>query len=140
MIRSSFKQPARPRRQREPDEFASFTPKPRPAVMAAALHLAEPASIPKDEPHYSSAWRQAVASLGCCVICGKHGVQVAHRNEGKALAAKTDDCLTAALCPACHSEIDQGRDLTREQRRERIDSAILRTLVLLFRAGKVRAV
>ena len=37
-----------------------------------------------------------------------------------------------------HTEIDQGKDMTREERRREIDRAILKTLVLLFRAGKVR--
>lgn len=50
---------------------------------------------------------------------------------------KQHDCLTAALCPTCHNEIDQGRDLDREERRARMSKAINLTLVALVKAGKV---
>jgi ferredoxin len=56
------------------------------------------------------------------------------------MALKVDDCLVAALCPTCHAEIDQGGILTRAERRERLDKAILKTLVELCRQGKVKAV
>lgn len=82
-------------------------------------------------------WLRAVSELGECVLCGSHGVQAAHRNEGKSLASKTDDCLTAALCPTCHSAIDQGRDLTRDQRRSEMDRAIVLTLRQLVLQGRV---
>ena len=82
-------------------------------------------------------WYGAVASLETCVLCGTHGVQVAHRNQGKAMGKRVADCLTAALCPACHFEIDNGRDMTREQRRAQMDDAIVRTFELLVRRGLV---
>lgn len=84
----------------------------------------------------SEKWLQAVRGL-CCVICGREGVQAAHRNQGKGLSMKTDDCLTAALCPECHSRVDQGPDMTREERRAYLDSAILMTLRDLARNGLV---
>ncbi len=79
----------------------------------------------------------AVASIGACVLCGRYGVQVAHRNEGKAKGRKTDDCLTAALCPECHTDIDQGKDMSRDERRATMDRAIVLTLLALVKAGKV---
>lgn len=91
---------------------------------------------PKQARHRSDKWLRAVASLDC-VICDKEGTQAAHRNEGKGMALKVDDCLTAALCPSCHTDLDQGKELTREQRRELMDRAILDTLVQLARNGKV---
>lgn len=36
----------------------------------------------------SSRWLAAVRSLECCVLCGRYGVQAAHRNEGKGRPAK----------------------------------------------------
>lgn len=82
-------------------------------------------------------WLRAVASLPC-VLCGSEmGTQAAHRNEGKGIGIKTDDCLTAALCQSCHAEIDQGKDMTRDERREAMDRAILRTVVELSRRGLI---
>ena len=101
--------------------------------------LAPRAMIPKDAPQYSEAWRRAVAGLKYCVLCGSGaGIQAAHRNEGKGMAQKVDDCLTAALCVACHTAIDQGKEFTRDERRATVDRAIVLTLVQLFRGGLVR--
>ena len=91
----------------------------------------------KNIPYRSSEWLQAVRSLECCVLCGAYGVQAAHRNEGKGAGMKTSDCLTAALCPECHSEIDQGKHMTREDRRATMNSAIVMTLEALVKAGRV---
>ena len=94
----------------------------------------------KTPTYRSEAWLRAVASLPC-VSCGTEGqTQAAHRNEGKGMSKKTDDCLTAALCVTCHSAIDQGKDLTREERRSVMDFAILMTLVQLAKNGLVRPV
>lgn len=92
----------------------------------------------KTSRHESEAWRRAVVSLPC-VLCKREGeTQAAHRNEGKGMGLKTDDCWTAALCIGCHREIDQGRDMTRQERREAMDEAILLTLRELARQGLVR--
>mgnify|MGYP002507835539 CR=1 FL=1 len=82
-------------------------------------------------------WLKAVAALGTCVLCGSEGVQAAHRNESKGMASKADDCLSAALCPACHSSIDQGKDMTRDERRATMDRAIVLTLRELVLQGRV---
>lgn len=94
-------------------------------------------AIPKDIPYRSSKWLDAVRSIECCVLCGQFGVQAAHQNEGKAKGMKQHDVLTAALCPTCHAEIDQGRDMNREERRSRMNKAINLTLVQLVKSGKV---
>jgi hypothetical protein len=121
------------------DEFASFVVDRQRAVLAQGLGERAPVVVEKDVPHYSEAWRRAVAGLPNCVRCMQPGgVQAAHRNQGKSMGKKTDDCLTAALCQECHAEIDHGKDMTREERRAALDGAIMRTLVLLFRAGKLR--
>lgn len=109
---------------------------PRPVI---SLPPRSVAPITKISRHESEPWRRAVASLPC-VLCGRAGdTQCAHRNEGKGMGLKTDDALTAALCTACHTEIDQGPDLDRDERRERMDRAILLTLRDLARNGLVRA-
>ena len=140
MKRSAFKvqRPLRPHNDRE-GEFDSFTPKPAAAIMAMRLDLETPVTVEKESYFYSEPWRRAVADLDC-VLCGQHGMtQAAHRNEGKAAGKKLmDDCWTAALCTECHSGIDQGKEFTREERRGRIDLAILLTVRQLARIGKLR--
>ena len=86
------------------------------------------------DTYRSKRWLKAVASLPC-VICGEQRTQAAHRNEGKGMGIKVDDCLTAALCVECHSQIDQGKYLSRDERRQAMDRAILDTLVRLARNG-----
>lgn len=85
----------------------------------------------------SAKWLQAVREIECCVICGNYGVQAAHRNEGKGVGLKVEDCLTAALCHECHAAIDNGRDMTREERRAEMDRAIVLTLKELANSGRV---
>lgn len=89
------------------------------------------------KPYRSRKWLAAVSQLDQCVLCGSWGIQVAHRNEGRGMGQKNDDSLTAALCPACHHEIDNGSHLSREERRERMDRAIVLTLRELTRRGLV---
>lgn len=85
----------------------------------------------------STKWLKAVREIECCVLCGKYGVQAAHRNEGKGMGIKVDDSLTAALCGECHSRIDNGKDMSREERRAEMDRAIVLTLQKLTREGRI---
>lgn len=85
----------------------------------------------------SNKWLKAVREIECCVLCGAYGVQAAHRNEGKGMGIKVDDSLTAALCEACHNRIDNGKDMTREERRSEMDRAIVLTLQKLTRDGRL---
>lgn len=94
--------------------------------------------IPKTKPFRSRKWLEAVGQIDCCVLCGSYGTQVAHRNEGKGMSQKVDDCLTAAICLDCHGAIDNGRDLTREQRRAEMDRAIVLTLRELVVGGQIK--
>ncbi|EDI3041860.1 hypothetical protein CDK59_17540 [Salmonella enterica subsp. enterica serovar Kentucky] len=41
------------------------------------------------------------------------------------------------LCPSCHERIDNGKDLSREERRSEMDRAIVLTLQKLTREGRV---
>lgn len=86
----------------------------------------------------SEKWRRAVVDLEYCVRCGRYGVQCAHRDEGKGMGLKTDDCLSAALCPECHRELGEGKDMTRDERRREMDRAIIVTIQRLVNAGKLK--
>lgn len=93
--------------------------------------------IEKNIAYRSAKWLDAVREIGFCVRCGAFGVQAAHRNEGKGMGQKTSDCLTAALCPVCHAEIDHGRTMTKDERRAELNDAIVKTLEILVSRGKV---
>jgi hypothetical protein len=85
------------------------------------------------QPYRSKKWLAAVGQIDCCVLCGAYGTQVAHRNEGKGMGQKVDDSLTAAVCLSCHHELDNGNSLTRDERRQLLDRAIVLTLRELTR-------
>ena len=61
-----------------------------------------------------------VASLDCQACGSGHMVQAAHTNwgGGKGRGIKADDNLVAALCLKCHYEVDQGKHLSKEERRK----------------------
>lgn len=121
----------------KPAKQVQYVARPREVATASVqLPMAQP--VLKDNRHESEPWRRAVAALPC-VLCGRHGeTQCAHRNVDKGMGLKTDDALTAALCQSCHSEIDQGKTMSRDERRQRLDVAILLTIRALARAGKLR--
>lgn len=134
MKRTPFKAKTPERREAKQVQYVA---RPREVATASvALPMAQP--VLKDNRHESEPWRRAVAALPC-VLCQREGeTQAAHRNEGKGMGLKTDDALTAALCQTCHSEIDQGKTMTRDERRQRLDVAILLTIRALARTGKLR--
>ena len=78
-----------------------------------------------------------VASLDCQVCGSGHMVQAAHTNwgGGKGRGIKADDNLVAALCLKCHYEIDQGKDLSREERQEKWLHAHVATVARLCNTG-----
>ena len=88
--------------------------------------------------HRDKRWLKAVHEVEYCVRCGKYGVQAAHMNEGKGMGLKQHDCLTAALCAECHHEIDNGRNMSREERREAMRDAVLATWVKMAEMGLLR--
>lgn len=128
------KPPAPVKRERAP---LVLVPREEPARAVMALAKPVPAEAqPKEGRYISEVWRRNVASIPC-VFCGMPS-QAAHRNEGKALGLKTDDCLTAALCPPEHAEIDQGKNMTRDERRARMNEAIVLTLLEMVRRGLIQ--
>lgn len=87
---------------------------------------------PRPSMSEESAWYKRIHDeIPCCVLCGKHGVTVAHRNEGRGMGQKAPFSQTAALCWPCHYRIDNGRDLSQGERRALMDEAIKRTQQLL---------
>ena len=55
------------------------------------------------------------------------------------MGQKASDALCAALCPACHHELDNGRHMTKDERRARLDRAIVLTIDQLARRGLIDA-
>jgi hypothetical protein len=82
-------------------------------------------------------WFEAVARLESCVLCGEYGVQVAHRNESRGLSQKSESHNTAALCPDCHNQIDNGSELNQMERRALMNLAIVRTHDKLVKSGQL---
>jgi hypothetical protein len=79
-----------------------------------------------------------------CQICGREDgtVCAAHSNslsDGKGRGLKASDAAVAALCSVCHMEIDQGKNLSREERREKWLAAHISTIRALLERGLVRA-
>ncbi len=82
-------------------------------------------------------WCEAVHSLESCVLCGSHGVQWAHSNQDRGMGQKSAPWLTAALCPRCHHDIDNGAKLDRDTRRAQMDRAIVKTHDRLVKLGRL---
>ena len=75
-----------------------------------------------------------------CQHCGADDgtVVAAHGVIGKGMALKAPDHQVASLCYACHMALDQGKDLTRDERREMWTAAHLKTIAALFERGLLK--
>lgn len=72
-----------------------------------------------------------------CVMCGNEDgtIVAAHSNlleHGKGRGLKAHDGMTAWLCYRCHTQLDQGKDLSRDERRDLTLTAICRTYQQLW--------
>jgi hypothetical protein len=72
-----------------------------------------------------------------CQHCGTEDgtVVAAHSNQlsdGKGRGIKSSDYRIAALCFRCHSELDQGKNLSRAERTEMWEVAHRKTIGWLF--------
>jgi cytochrome c553 len=91
--------------------------------------------IPKPTTFRSEKLRRAVASLPC-QACGREGMtQAAHSNQGKGMATKASDARLAALCVTCHTELDQGKTMSKLDRRLFEDEMMLKTYIALMENG-----
>jgi hypothetical protein len=88
------------------------------------------ASYPKTKYWRSRKHLQSVASLPC-QNCGLEGqTQAAHSNmatHGKGRSIKASDHFSAALCFACHHDLDAGHTLTKEQKQKMFLDALSKT-------------
>lgn len=67
-----------------------------------------------------------------CVMCGAMDGTIvsAHSNlmeHGKGKGLKAHDFAVAWLCYRCHTNLDQGKDMSKEERRDFTLTAIVRT-------------
>jgi hypothetical protein len=72
-----------------------------------------------------------------CQNCGTQNgtVCAAHSNQlrdGKGRSLKAHDFRVAALCFRCHSNLDQGYQMDKEERRELWEEAHRKTIAWLF--------
>ena len=72
-----------------------------------------------------------------CQSCGSQNgtVCAAHSNQlrdGKGRSLKAHDFRVAALCFRCHSNLDQGYQMDKEERRELWEEAHRKTIAWLF--------
>ena len=109
-----------------------YTPRPRPVPRVAALLCVSPqvfadlkradtrarmvVSAPKTAYVRDERLRDMCRAMAC-QHCGKSGpdagVTWAHSNQGehgKGKGIKASDVFVAAMCTACHSDLDQGKD------------------------------
>lgn len=78
--------------------------------------------------------REAPTCMGC--LRANDGTVVgAHKNEGKGMGIKQSDATACALCHGCHMAYDQGRGMSRDQRRAFFYEAHSRTIVWLIESG-----
>ena len=80
-----------------------------------------------------------------CQHCGKEDgtVVAAHSNQlrdGKGKSIKASDYRIASLCFICHLELDQGKNLSKQQRLEMWEEAHRKTVGLLFERGYLEVV
>jgi hypothetical protein len=77
-----------------------------------------------------------------CQNCGRMDgtVVAAHSNQlrdGKGRGIKAHDFRIASLCFTCHSELDQGKNMTKEERIEMWENAHRNTIGMLFLTGVI---
>lgn len=117
-----------------------YTPTPRPTVVAvAASSTWKP--MPKREYVRSEALLALIRTqILPCQHCGARDgtIVAAHSNwsvHGKGKGIKADDNRIAALCFACHSQLDQGSAWSEDQRKAMWWPAHCSTVSSLVRLG-----
>jgi len=94
--------------------------------------------IPKFSYYRSKKHLKNVASLPCQNCYIEDQTQAAHSNwaeHGKGRSIKASDEFTAALCQACHTELDSGTRLTKQQRIDMWNDAHQKTVNKLKSQG-----
>ena len=75
-----------------------------------------------------------------CMNCGimDGTIVAAHSNQlrdGKGTGIKSDDFRCSFLCNSCHTKIDNGKELNREERINLWEEAHRKTIAWLFNSG-----
>jgi hypothetical protein len=75
-----------------------------------------------------------------CASCGADDGTIvgAHRNESKGMGMKVSDALVAALCFQCHTNLDQGKTMNRQERREFWNQAYIKTMQYMIENNILR--
>lgn len=87
---------------------------------------------------------EIVRDAPICFGCGRHNdgtIVAAHSNQGihgKGRSIKAHDCFVAALCYVCHSDLDQGTQLSQEERVAMWNAACVLTYGWLMREGLLK--
>ena len=119
-------------------------PRARPVVDPTRFRLPMPVSgdvvaVAKATYVRSKTLREAYRLIPCQACGADDGTVVcAHANEswaGKGMGIKASDDRAASLCFTCHSRLDQGSDMTRDERRAFWLAAHLKTITALVAAG-----
>jgi hypothetical protein len=80
-----------------------------------------------------------------CQVCGREDgtVVAAHSNQlrdGKGRGLKAHDHRIAAMCFVCHSNLDQGNKLSKEERVEMWEDAHRKTIGWLFENDHLKVI
>ena len=78
-----------------------------------------------------------------CQVCGRQDgtVVAAHSNQlrdGKGRGLKAHDYRIAAMCFSCHSNLDQGNTMSKEERVEMWEEAHRNTIGWLFEKDRLK--
>lgn len=123
---------------------AERPPRAMPTVDPGRFRLPQPVSgdvvaVAKTTYVRNKTLREAYRLIPCQACNADDGTVVcAHANEGahgKGMAIKAGDDRGASLCFTCHSRLDQGSDMTRDERRAFWWAAHIKTIPALVAAG-----
>lgn len=75
-----------------------------------------------------------------CSVCGSEDgtVVAAHRNEGKGMGLKVSDALVTPMCARCHYDYDQGRHMSRQEKREHWNRAYIQNIKFMLENGHLK--
>lgn len=125
-------------------EVGEREPRPMPKVDPSRFRLPQPVSgevvaVAKDAYVRSKKLREAYRLIPCQSCGADDGTVVcAHANEswaGKGMGIKASDDRAASLCFTCHSRLDQGSDMSKEERRAFWLAAHMKTIPALVATG-----
>lgn len=93
------------------------------------------------KPYRNKKLLEAVRQMPCQHCGAQDGtVCAAHSNDsrhGKSMGQKASDSMIAALCFRCHANLDHGKDMSREERREMWLDAHVNTMRWLIENEKL---